>query len=329
MPKLRSLPGVTSVSGMNGLPPRRDVNANDTQFEGVPVTPDSPPQNVDYWQFTTRDYLETMQIALKDGRNFTPADDGGPMTVLVNEKLVKTFYPNTNPIGRRVRPPGPDTASWFTIVGVVKDVKQGGLEEETGTEIYFLNAQSARTFGFVPRTMYVVLRTNGDPMALSNSVRGIVRELDATLPVANIASMNEVLHESVARPRFLTLLLGIFAGVALALAAIGTYGVMAYSVAERRQEIGIRMALGAQSTSVLAMVLRQGFGVAAVGLALGTAGAFGLTKFLQTMLFNVSTTDPMSFVTAPLLLAFVALLACYLPARRATTVDPARVLKPE
>jgi putative ABC transport system permease protein len=166
-------------------------------------------------------------------------------------------------------------------------------------------------------------------MALSNSVRGIVRELDATLPVANIASMNEVLHESVARPRFLTLLLGIFAAVALALAAIGTYGVMAYSVAERRQEIGIRMALGAQSTSVLAMVLRQGFGVAAVGLALGTAGAFGLTKFLQTMLLNVSTTDPMSFVTAPLLLAFVALLACYLPARRATTVDPARVLKPE
>jgi putative ABC transport system permease protein len=249
--------------------------------------------------------------------------------VLVNEKLVKTFYPNTNPIGRRLRPPGPDTASWFTIVGVVKDVKQGGLEEETGTELYFLYPQVGRAFGFLPRTMNVVVRTNGDPTALGNSVRGVIRDLDPSLPVANLASMNEVMHESLARPRFLTLLLAVFASVALALAAIGTYGVMAYSVAERRQEIGIRMALGAQASSVMGMVLRQGFGVAALGLTLGVAGALALTEFLQAMLFEVSTTDPLAFFGAPLLLAFVALLACYLPARRATTVDPARVLKPE
>ena len=329
MPRLRALPGVTSVAAMNGMPPRRDVNANDTQFEGLAQTPGSPPQNTDYWQFTTREYLETMQIPVREGRTFAAADEGGPLVVLVNEKLVQTFYPNTNPIGRRLRPPGPDTASWFTIVGVVKDVKQGGLEEETGTEIYFLYPQVARALGFAPRTMNMVVRTNGDPTALTGSVRSIITELDPTLPIANIATMNEVMHDSVARPRFLTLLLAVFATVALALAAIGTYGVMSYSVAERRQEIGIRMALGAQGSSVLAMVLRQGFAVAALGLTLGVAGALGLTEFLQSMLFGVSTTDPTAFISAPLLLALVALLACYIPARRATRVDPARVLKPE
>jgi putative ABC transport system permease protein len=328
LPRLRALPGVTSVAGMNGMPPRRDVNANDTQFEGLPQTPDSPPQNVDYYQFATRDYLETMQIPLLDGRTFTQADEGGPPVVLVNEKLVKTFYPNTTPLGRRLRPPGPDTASWFTIVGVVKDVKQGGLEEETGTEIYFLYPQG-RALGFVPRTMNIVVRSSGNLGTLGGSVGSIINELDPSLPVANIATMNDVMHDSVARPRFLTLLLAVFATVAIALAAIGTYGVMSYSVAERRQEIGIRMALGAQGSTVLGMVLRQGFGVAALGLTLGIGGAFGLTKFLQTLLFGVSTTDPTAFISAPLLLAIVALLACYIPARRATRVDPIRVLKQE
>jgi putative ABC transport system permease protein len=175
--------------------------------------------------------------------------------------------------------------------------------------------------------MNVVVRSSSNPGALAGSVRSFIAELDPSLPVAYIATMYDVMHDSVARPRFLTLLLAIFAGVALALAAIGTYGVMSYSVAERRQEIGIRMALGAQSSSVLVMVLRQGFAVAAVGLTLGIAGALGLTKFLQTMLFGVSTTDATAFVSAPLLLALVALLACYLPAQRATRVDPARVLK--
>ncbi|HEX2167990.1 MAG TPA: ABC transporter permease, partial [Longimicrobiales bacterium] len=324
--RLRSLPGVTSAAAMSGLPPRREVNANDTDFEGLAQTPESPAHNTDYWQFITRDYLETMDIPLRDGRLFTYADEAGGPVVLINERLANVFYPDVNPIGRRLRPPG-DDVPWHTIVGVVKDVKQGGLEEPTGTEVYFLYPQTANQIGFAPRTMNLVVRTSGDPNQLASSVRSAVRDLDPQLPVANMASMNDVLHAAVAGPRFITLLLAVFAAVALALAAIGTYGVMAYSVAQRRQEIGIRMALGAQASSVLGMVLGQGVVVAAIGIALGVAGAWALTRLMSALLFNVSATDPLAFVSAPLLLAIVALTACYIPARRATRVDPAVVLK--
>ncbi|MGH7460562.1 MAG: ABC transporter permease [Longimicrobiales bacterium] len=330
IPELRSLPGVTAAAAMSGMPPRRDVNANDTEFEGMRQTPDGPAFNTDYWQFVTRDYLAAMQIPLVAGRDFTIADEAGSPTVLVNERLVKTFYPNTNPLGRRLRPPSSDgSVPWLTIAGVVKDVKQGGLDEDTGTEVYFLHPQTLRLAGFAPRTMNVVVRTSGAALSIASAVRTAVRQIDPLLPIANLSSMNDVLRGSMARPRFLTLLLGIFAGVALVLAAIGTYGVMAYSVAERRQEIGIRMALGAEAARVLRMVLLQGFTVAGLGLVLGVAGALALTKLMQSMLFNVSTMDPAAFASAPLLLGIVALMACYLPARRATRVDPARVLKQE
>jgi putative ABC transport system permease protein len=326
LPKLQGMPGVSSVAAMAGLPPRRDVNANDMEFEGITPTADGPVQNADYWQFVTLDYLSTMEIPLQSGRAFTAADVGGAPSVLVNERLVKTFYPNVDPIGRRLRP-GFGNPPWFTIVGVVKDVKQGGIDEETGTEVYFLYPQVGAALGFAPQTMNVVMRTAGDPLAAASMARTAIQEVDPTLPIANLASMEDVLYGSMARPRFMTLLLAIFAGVALALAAIGTYGVMAYSVAERRQEIGIRMALGAEAGTVMRMVLMQGFMVAALGLTIGVAGALGLTKFMQTMLFNVSTTDPLAFLSAPAILALVAIMACYIPARRATLVDPARVLK--
>lgn len=326
--RMRALPGVTSAAAMSGMPPRRDVNANDTDFEGLVPTEDGPAFNTDYWQFVSRDYLETMDIPLRDGRLFTYADEGGTPVVLINERLAEVFYPDMNPLGRRLRPPG-DGNPWLTIVGIVEDVKQGGLEEETGTEIYFLYPQVARAVGFAPRTMNVVLRTAGDPLQLANAVRSEVRSLDAQLPVANMASMNDVLYEAVSRPRFITLLLAVFAIVALALAAIGTYGVMAYSVAQRRQEIGIRMALGAQASSVLGMVLGQGIAVAGLGLIIGIAGAFALTRLLSSLLFNISATDPLAFLSAPLLLGVVALAACYIPALRATRVDPAIVLKQE
>ena len=327
LPSLRALPGVTAASAMSGLPPRRDVNANDFNFEGLTATAEGPAHNVDYYQFVTRDYLETMEIPLVAGRTFSGADEAeGAATVLVNERLVRTFYSGMDPIGQRVRPPGPDVP-WLTIVGVVRDVKQGGLDEETGTEVYFLYPQVGRTVGFAPRSMNVVVRTSGDPMSLASAVRSEVRTLDASLPVANLASMEDVLSTSLARPRFLTLLLGIFAAVALALAAIGTYGVMSYSVAERRKEIGIRMALGAQASSVLRMILRQGVVTAGLGIVIGLLGAFALSSMLQAMLFNISSTDPTAFVVAPLTLSVVALIACYAPALRATRVDPAGVLK--
>ena len=324
--RLRGLPGVTAATAMNGLPPRRDVNANDTEFEGLTPTADGPAHNVDYWQFVESDYLQAMQIPIVSGRDFNVSDDGGPSVVLINERLARVFYPDRDPLGQRIRPPGGDGTPWFTIVGVVKDVKQGGLDSETGTELYFL-APQAEPLGFYPRAMNVIVRTSGNPSQLSNAVSGVVRELDPTLPVANLATMNDVMYSSVARPRFLTLLLGIFAGVALALAAIGTYGVMAYTVAQRKQEIGIRMALGAQQGGVMRMILTQGLSVAGVGLALGVIGSFALTRLLQSLLFNVSATDAASFVGAPILLGLVALVACWVPAQRATRVDPARVLK--
>ena len=324
--RLEGLPGVTSVAAMQGLPPRRDVNANDTEFENVPTPPEGPPHNVDFYQTVTAGYLNTVGAPVVRGRGFEPADANSPV-VLINERLAQVFYPGQDPIGRRVRPYfGPDTPL-LTIVGVVADVKQGGLEAETGTELYFMYEQGPVLFDFAPRTMYVVARTRGDTGALLRAIPGEVRAIDAALPVAQLQAMDEVLHTSMAQPRFLTLLLGIFAAVALALAAIGTYGVIAYSVLERRQEIGIRMALGARAAGVVGLILGQALAVAGLGLAIGVAGAYGLTRLLQTLLFGVSATDAATFIAAPLVLAAVAALACVVPALRAATVDPAQVLK--
>lgn len=326
--RLSALPGVVSVSAMSGLPPLRDVDANDTEFEGIAPTPDGPPQNTDYWQFVTTTYLETMRIPVVAGRGFGAQD--GPASgqyVLVNETLARIYYPSADPIGRRIRRPFGDNP-WFTIIGVVEDVKQGGLSEDTGTEVYFHYPQVPLTLGR-PRQMNVVVRTAVQPSALVPAVRREMAALDASLPLAELNTMDGVLHASIAQPRFLTMVLGIFATIALALAAVGTYGVMAYSVTERRQEIGIRMALGAEAAGVLKMVLAQGMIIAGIGLALGIAGALATSRLLSTLLFGVSTHDLVAFLLAPTLLAGVALLACWIPAFRATRVDPARVLRQE
>jgi putative ABC transport system permease protein len=327
--QLRTAPSVSAVAAMSGLPPRRDVNANDMEIEGFQPTEDGPAQNVDYWQFVTTDYLETMRIPLIAGRGFTIADvDSAAPEAVINETLARVFYPDVDPIGRRLRP-GFGSPPWFTIVGIAKDVKQGGLEESTGTEMYVHMPQSGAAVGFVPRQMNVVVRTAGDPMLLANAARAAVAQLDPSLPVSELRPMDEVLSTSVARPRFLALLLFTFAAVALTLAAVGTYGVMAYSVAERRQEIGIRMALGAQGAMVLRMVLAQGALVAGVGALIGVGGAYALTQYMQSLLFGISPTDVMTFLAAPAVLAAVALVACFIPAWRATRVDPVRVLRQE
>jgi putative ABC transport system permease protein len=247
---------------------------------------------------------------------------------VINETLARVFYPDVDPIGRRLRP-GFGGPPWFTIVGIAKDVKQGGLDESTGTEMYIHMPQAGAALGFVPRQMNVVVRTAGDPMLLAGAARAAVAGHDPSLPVSELRPMDEVLSTSVARPRFLALLLFTFAAVALTLAAVGTYGVMAYSVAERRQEIGIRMALGAQGPMVLRMVLAQGAAVAGVGALIGVGGAYALTQYMQSLLFGISPTDVMTFLAAPAMLAAVALIACFIPAWRATRVDPVRVLRQE
>ncbi len=329
MENVTSLPGIESAAIMSGLPPRRNVNANDTEFEGFDFSEeDGPRPNVDYYQTVSANYFDVMGIPIVTGRGFDSSDEVSDHPVaIVNEQLVRTFYEGENPLGRRIRPCCGDSTPWLEIVGVAKDVKQGGLEADTGTELYFNYAQSGNLAGFTPRNMNVVVRTARDPGALASAMRNEVAQLDPTLPLANLQTMDANLSGSLARPRFLALLLGIFAALALALAAVGTYGVVSYFVAERDREIGIRMAMGAESGNVLGMVLKHGGGLAAGGLLLGVIGAFSLSRVMESIVFGIPTTDAATYALAPTVLALVALLACYIPARRATRVDPAVVLR--
>ncbi len=326
---IRALPGVVTATAMSGLPPLRTLNANDTEFEDVERTQEGPPHNVDYWTAIDADYAETMGIQILDGRGFEPADAQAETPVmLVNERLAKTFYPGQSPVGRRIRPGGGGTATpWFNVIGVVADMKQAGVNHEAGTELFFYSPQISQSGVFAYRTQNFLIRTERDPLGLSAAVRRLLGEIDSALPVSDVQTMEQNIATSMAQPRFMTLLLSLFAGVALMLAAIGTYGVMSYSVAERNREIGIRMAMGAESSSVLGMVLKQGGALAGLGLVIGVAGSFGLTRFLGAQLYEVSATDLGAFVMAPLFLALVAVAACYFPARRATRVDPVTALR--
>ena len=326
--RLRQIPGVQAVAVMSGLPPLRAVNANDTDFEHITdneSNDDTPAENVDYFQFVSHEYVETMGIPVLRGRDFAPQDVGATPVAMVNEALARKFFGDVDPVGRRLKPGFGDALPWFTIVGVLKDVKQGGVDEDTGTELYLLHNQNPALGA--PSNMNVVVRTAADPAALAPEIRRVVREADPSLPLVRYRSMEEVFSAAVARPRFLTTLLGIFAGLALLLAAIGTYGILSYAVTERRQEIGIRMALGASRGSVLGIVLKHGLTLAGAGLVLGLGASLLLTKLLRAQLFNVQPTDPVTMTAVAVFISLVAVIACLVPARRATTVDPMIVLR--
>jgi predicted permease len=326
--RIDAVPGVQSAAAMSGLPPRRQVNANDTQFEGFMPQPNGvgPQANIDYDQYASPDYFTTMKIPIVAGRGFGPADGPlSPPVLLINETTARIYYPKQNPVGRRIKPNG-DTL-WFTIIGVAKDVKQGGVDSKTGTELYLDFEQTPRTEGFGLANMNVVVRSTLDKPALAPAIRRIVDELDPTLPIVQYRRMDEVFAESVARPRFLANLLGVFATVALLLSAIGTYGVLAYTVTERRREIGIRMALGASANGVLVMVLRQGLTLAIIGLAIGLVAAAAFTRVATTLLFGVKPTDPATFAIVGAFMLLVAAAASIIPARRATRVDPLVALR--
>jgi putative ABC transport system permease protein len=327
--RLRGMPGVQSVAAMSGLPPVRQVDANDTDIEGYKAPPSGPYENVDYYQVATPGYVETMGIAVVDGRTFQPSDAIGPKVVTINQTMARTFYGTQSPIGRRVRPSGGPGSiiPWFTIVGVLKDVKQGGVDRKTGTELYFDFEQLQDVRNFMPTTMNIVLRTPLAPDALAAGIRQFVAEQDPALPVVKLRAMDDVFAEAIGRPRLLAQLLGIFAGLAILLAAIGSYSVLSYMVTERRREIGIRMALGADRASVLRMVLSQGLRLTVLGVLAGLAAAFAMSRVLGSLLFGVKPTDPLTIAAVVGLISAVALAACYLPARGATRVDPMLVLR--
>ena len=328
--RLSQLPGVEAAAAMTGLPPRRQVNANDTQIEGNDGGPGKPPNNIDYYQYVTRDYLKTMGIPLLEGRSFSVTDDGKSAPVLmVNETTAKLYWPNESAIGKRIKPGfGPfNTLPWYTVVGVVKDVKQGGIDSKTGTEIYISYEQIAGLQNFAPGNMNIVIRSSRDPASLAAPIRQIVTSVDRMLPIVQLRTMDEVFSRSAARPRFLMQLLGVFALLALALAAVGTYGVLSYTVSEREREIGIRMALGADRGTVVGMVLRQGLWMVVGGLVIGVGGAIALRTVVASMLFNVKPEDPATYAAVAVFITLVAVVASFIPARRATKVDPMVALR--
>jgi putative ABC transport system permease protein len=298
---------------------------NDTDIEGFVAQKNGPIKSVDYYQNVSKDYFSTMGIRLMAGRLFDDRDiHGAPDTVIINQTMARTFWPGQDPLGRRIQPGMSEP--WCTIVGVVDDVKNAGLDRPTGTEIYLPYRQ---TQGSGNRNMYVVLRARGDSRSLSGAVRQEMNTIDPSLPLSQIRLMDDVMSAAQSRPRFLTLLLALFSGVALAIATIGIYGVISYSVQRRSREFGLRMALGAQPSDVLSLVMKQGAGLALIGIVVGLVAAFALTRLMTTLLFGVTPTDLPTFGIVTAILTVVALAASYIPARRATKVDPIQTLRYE
>ena len=326
--RITEIPGVHSAALVSGLPPLRPPNMNDTNIEGFVRREGGPIQNVDFYQSVSKNYFSAMGIRLMDGRLFDDRDvQGSPDTVVINKTMAMTFWPNQNAIGRRIQPGGDPKGPWATVIGVVDDVKNAGIDRPTGTELYLPYRQP---YGQGNSDMYVVLRAErGNPQSLAGAVRSDLNDLDPTLPLADVRLMDDVLSRAQARPRFLTLLLSLFSLIALAIATVGIYGVISYSVARRTKEFGLRMVLGAQGGDVLGLVMKQGAAMVAIGVAAGLVTAFALTRLMASLLFGVTATDVPTFISVTAILAAVALGACYAPARRATRVDPMQTLRYE
>ena len=327
--RLRAAPGVQGTTVMSGLPPNRPPDAIATRIENYTAADGRPVEVIDYYQFVMGDYFETMGIPIVAGRGFERTDiaSQGKM-VVVNETLANRIWKGQNPIGQRLRPNlsgaiGASDNPWHTVIGVAKDVKQRGIEHSAGTELYI----SLNQHGISPATMNVVLRTTLPPAALSGTLERLVREVDPAVPIVRLRDMESVFAESIRRPRLLAQLLGTFAGLALLLAAVGTYGVLSYMVTQRRREIGIRMALGAARSSVIALVMKQGVQATIIGVIVGLAGAFGVNRLMTSLLFGVQPTDAATMAAVIATITIVATIACWLPAWRASQLDPNVVLR--
>lgn len=322
--RVRALPGVRTVGTVSHLP-------LSGAYQSGTITVEQPSASVDNASFecdrriTSPDYFEAMGIEVMNGRPFNDHDaQSALMVCIVDETFARRFWPNEDPLGKRVKIGGSQSTNpWLTIVGVVAHVKHYGLSAQGREFIYFPYTQAPA------RQMFLAVRTEGDPSNLIGSVRKEIAGMDPDQPIADIRNMEQIVYGSVAQPRFNMLMLGIFAVVALILAAVGVYGVMNYSVAQQTHEIGIRMALGAQQSHILSMVIQQGCLLVGIGVAIGLAGAFVITRFMSSMLYDVKAMDPATFGGVAVILALVALVASYIPARRATRVDPMIALRYE
>jgi len=337
--RFAAMPGVERVSAVSGLPPQREVNGLGTDIEGYTPPPETPRNWVDYYQTVTTGYFQAMGIPIVAGRSFDESDRIGALVAVVNETFARRFWKDLDPIGRRVRPRFGDGTPWVTVVGVAKDVKQGGVDQATGTELYFLLEQLPQIFPTISGpnlgdwghdgNMNIVLRSALPMATLQPPIAAAVREADPSLPIIRLQLMDEVISGSLGRPRMLMHLFAGFAALALLLAAIGTYGVLSYLVTERRREIGIRMALGAKREAVLRSIMAHGLKLTFIGLAAGLAGALALTRLMETLLFEVRPTDPATMVSVAAVITLVAIIACLVPAHRATRVDPIAALREE
>jgi putative ABC transport system permease protein len=320
--RLRALPGVLDAGMVNYLPLYGGLGARTSYtVEGRPTPPDGEGPSTDV-RVTDANYFRTMGIPLLRGRGFTDSEIAEARhVVLISESMARQHFPGEDPIGKRITVPMSAEPVPTEIIGIVGDVRYESLVDEAYPTVYMPIPDLIYPF------MTLVLRTDGDPVQIAPAARKALREIDPDQPVSDVRTMDEVMATTVGRARFNTLLLGLFAGLATLLAAIGIFGVMNYSVTLRTREIGLRMALGAQPGQVLMLILRQGLLLTAIGIATGLAGALALTRVMSGLLFGVGSTDPATFAAIALLLTFVSLIACYLPARRATRVTPLIALR--
>jgi putative ABC transport system permease protein len=320
--RIEQLPGVRSVAVVTDVPLTDNSDTMGISIEGRPDPPPKQPQIVNY-NIVGPGYLRTLGIPLLQGRDFSGGDTGATPTVaLINQAMARKFWPNENPIGARI---STNKKNWASIEGVVGDVRQLGLRSEPQPEVYLSYLQDPFAWPYLS----LLVQTSLDPMKQVSSIQAVIWSVDKDLPIASVSSMEEIRSGSIAQPRMTALLLAIFASLALVLATVGIYGVMAYSVTQRTHEMGLRMALGARITDVLKLVVGHGMILTGCGVVLGLIGAFALTRVLTKFLWGVRPTDPATFIAVSLLLAGVAVLASYLPAQRASKVDPMVALRYE
>ncbi|HEY6216541.1 MAG TPA: ABC transporter permease [Pyrinomonadaceae bacterium] len=327
--RVEHLPGVESAGYTTSIPLSWKGGTNGFYPEGLKAPIPGMAYDANHRQVSAN-YLQTMNIPLRQGRYFDARDNAQAIPVaIVNETMGRQYWPGENALGRRFKLGDPDDkdAPWIQIVGVVGDIRQMGLDEPVKAEMYFPYEQIKDQSWYTPRDL--VIRTSSETSSLVGAVRQVIREVDPDQPVSNIATMSEVLSTEAAERRMGMIMLVGFAALALLLASLGIYGVLAYFVTQHTSEIGVRQALGATPRNILFLVLKKGMGLTLLGVVIGLAGSFALTRLMSSLLFGVKASDPLTFVTVPLVLGLVALFACLIPARRATRIDPLVALRYE